>query len=218
MGLVFASLNKGEDVTRGLKKVTSEMKTKNKTDKVAVVPAVAPKTTESSSTKKAAAAPTKPPKLALEGTKWVVEYQVKNKEIVIQDTEVKQTVYIYRCKDSVIQIKGKVNAVTVDDCTKCGIVFENVVAAFEVVNCNSLEVQVVGKVPCIAVDKTSGCQIFLSKESLETEIVTSKTSEMNVSFPVATAEQDLLETPVPEQFKSYVKNGKLVSEIVYHKG
>jgi adenylyl cyclase-associated protein len=218
MNQVFASLNKGEDITKALKKVTSEMKTKNRTDKVAVVPAAAIKSAEEKPSKKAAAAPAKPPKFALEGTKWVVEHQLKNKEIVIQDAEVKQTVYIYKCKDSVIQIKGKVNAVTVDDCTKCGIVFDNVVASFEVVNCNSLEVQVVGKVPCIAVDKTSGCQIFLSKESLDTEIVTSKTSEMNVSFPGATPDSDLTETPVPEQFKSYVKNGKLISEIVYHKG
>jgi len=216
MGKVFDSLNKGEDVTKGLKKVTAEMKTKNRTDKVAVVPASSSKPAESTTAKKAAA-PAKPPKFSLEGTKWVVEHQLKNKEIVIQDTEVKQTVYIYKCKDSVIQIKGKVNAVTVDDCTKCGIVFDNVVASFEVVNCNSLEVQVVGKVPCIAVDKTSGCQIFLSKESIETEIVTSKTSEMNVSFPDP-AQDDMVETPVPEQFKSYVKNGKLVSEIIYHKG
>jgi len=217
MGQVFASLNKGEDVTSGLKKVTSEMKTKNRTDKVSVVPAAAVKSTSHESSKKAAA-PAKPPKFSLEGTKWVIEHQIGNKELVIQDTESKQTVYIFKCKDSVIQIKGKVNAVTVDDCTKCGIVFDNVVASFEVVNSNSLEVQVLGKVPCIAVDKTSGCQIFLSKDSMETEIVTSKTSEMNVSFPGATAEDDLIESPVPEQFRSFVKNGKLVSEIVHHKG
>jgi adenylyl cyclase-associated protein len=56
------------------------------------------------------------------------------------------------------------------------------------VNCNSVEAQVLGRVPSIAIDKTSGCQVFLSKDSLETEIVTSKSSEMNVSFPVAGSE------------------------------
>jgi len=216
MLFLMHALNKGEDVTKGLKKVTFNMKSKNRTDKVSgVVPAST--TTKAATSSKKAATPTKPPKLSLEGNKWCVEYQLNNKSIVISETEPKQTVYIYKCKGSVIQIKGKVNAVTVDDCSGTGIVFENVVASFEVVNCNSVEVQVLGRVPSIAIDKTSGCQVFLSKESLETEIVTSKSSEMNVSFPDSTStEQDLVEFAVPEQYKSYVRKGKLVTEIVQH--
>lgn len=35
-----------------------------------------------------------------------------NRNIVIEDTNIKQTVYIYNCKDSTIIIKGKVNSVT----------------------------------------------------------------------------------------------------------
>jgi len=214
MNAVFASINKGEGVTSGLKKVTADMKTKNRTDKSSVVPASAPKSTSSGASAKKSAAPAKPPKLALDGNKWSVEYQVGNKEIIISETEVKHTVYIYKCKDSVIQIKGKVNAVTIDDCSKTAVVFENIVASFEIVNCNSVEVQAVGKVPSFAVDKTSGCQIYLSKDSIEAEIVTSKSSEMNISFPDASGE--LVESPVPEQYKSQVKNGKLVTEIVQH--
>jgi len=213
MNNVFAALNKGEAVTSGLKKVTNDMKAKNRTDKSSLVPAVTKTTTESTTAKKTSA-PAKPPKLALEGNKWVVEYQVGNKQVVIDQTEAKHTVYIYKCKDSVVQIKGKVNAVTLDECSKTAVVFENIVASFEVVNCNSVEVQVLGKVPSFAVDKTSGCQIYLSQESIATEIVTSKSSEMNVSFPVG--EQDPIECAVPEQYKSYVKNGKLITEIVQH--
>jgi adenylyl cyclase-associated protein len=214
MSAVLSALNKGEDVTKGLKKVTKDMKTKNRADKgPSIVPAVTK--SETASAPKQTTKVTKPPKFALEGNKWTVEYQVGNKEIVIDQTEVKQTVYIYRCQNSVIQIKGKVNAVTVDECSKTGIVFENVVAAFEVVNCSSVEVQVLGKVPSIAIDKTSGCQVFLSKESLQTEIVTSKSSEMNVSFPVEGAE-DIVEFAVPEQYKSVVRNGKLITELTSH--
>jgi len=213
MNAIFASINKGEGVTSGLKKVTNDMKTKNRTDKVSVVPAAAVKTSSGPAEKKAAA-PAKPSKLSLDGNKWSVEYFVGNKQIVISETEVRHTVYIYKCKDSVIQIKGKVNAVTLDDCTKTAVVFENIVAAFEIVNCNSVEVQAVGKVPAIAIDKTSGCQVYLSKESIDVEIVTSKSSEMNISFPDNTGE--LTESPVPEQYKSQVKNGKLVTEIVQH--
>jgi Adenylate cyclase associated (CAP) C terminal len=39
-----------------------------------------------------------------------------------------------------LQIKGKLNAITLDQCTKCGLVFESVVAACEVVNSRSVQV------------------------------------------------------------------------------
>jgi len=215
MTSVLASLNKGEAVTSGLKKVTNDMKSKNRTDKSSVVPASAAKETSGGSSGKKETA-TKPPKLSLEGNKWVIEWQVNNKNIVISDTEAKQTVYIYKCKGSTIQIKGKVNAITLDDCSKTAVVFENCIASVEIVNSNSVEVQVLGKVPSFAVDKTSGCQIYLSKDSLEAEIVTSKSSEMNVLIPGRTPDDDLVEMAIPEQFKTLVRNGKLVTESVAH--
>jgi len=149
----------------------------------------------------------------LEGNKWVVEYQNGNKSIVIEDTEPKHTVYIYRCINSTVQIKGKVNTITVDECKKTGVVFENAIAQCEVVNSTSVEVQVTGKVPAFAIDKTSGCQLYLSAASLDTEIVTSKSSEMNVLIPSG---DDVVELPIPEQYRSLIKNGKLVTEISSH--
>ncbi len=41
------------------------------------------------------------------------EYQQNNKNLVIDDCNMKQTVYIYKCQGSTIQIKGKVNSITV---------------------------------------------------------------------------------------------------------
>jgi adenylyl cyclase-associated protein len=58
----------------------------------------------------------KPPKLALEGHKWVVENYDNNRELIVETTELKQVVYIYNCNNSVIQIKGKVNAVIIGMC------------------------------------------------------------------------------------------------------
>jgi len=213
MSGIFSALSKGEGVTVGLKKVTDDMKTKNRSDKVSVVPAVAKANT---SAPKEVTKKTLPPKFGLEGNKWVVENQVNNKNIVIPDPEPKHVVYIFGCTGSTIQIKGKVNAITVDGCTKTAIVFENVVSSFDVVNSKSIEVQVTGKVPSFAIDKTAGCQIYLSKDALDTEIVTSKSSEMNVLLPTSDPEQDLVEIAIPEQYKTTVKNGKLVTEIVQH--
>jgi len=216
MSNVFASINKGIEVTSGLRKVTSDMKTKNRTDKSSVVPASAIKEKSTTAEKSSKQEASKPPKLALEGSKWLVSYQSGNKNIVISETEPKQVIYIFKCSNSVIQIKGKVNAITIDDSTKTAVVFEQVVSSLDVVNCRSVEVQATGKVPSIAIDKTSGCQIYLSKASLDAEIITSKSSEMNVLIPGASEDQDLIEIPIPEQYKTIVRNDKLITETVHH--
>jgi len=213
-GALFAALNKGGDVTGGLKKVTNDMKSKNRTDKSAVVPATAhvPK-----DEKKATTAPKKPPKFQLDGNKWSVENQENNKEIVISETETKQVVYIYGCLNTTVQIKGKVNAITIDNCKRTGVVFENAISGIEIVNSTSLEVQILGRVPSVAIDKTTGVQLYLSKDTLEAEIVTSKSSELNILLPPE-GDADLVEIAIPEQYKSVIKGGKLVTECVQHSG
>ena len=86
--------------------------------------------------------------------RWVVENQIGKKDLVIDDCDSKQSVYVFGCKDSVLQVKGslklcglkicvfifvvsslewdpydshyagKVNNITVDKCIKMGIVFK----------------------------------------------------------------------------------------------
>jgi len=214
---LFAALSKGTDVTKGLKKVSDDMKTKNRPDeeKSSVVKASdKPKATSTKATKEAA----KPAKFALEGSKWAVEWQNGNRNIVIDDTEPKQTVYIYKCTNSTVVIKGKINAITLDSCNRTSVVFENLVSTMDVVNCISVEVQVTGKVPSISVDKTSGCQLYIGKDALDTEIFSSKSSEMNVLIPGATPDADLVEVAIAEQFKTTIKNGKLTTEANSHLG
>ena len=126
-------------------------------------------------------APLTPP-FALCG-RWVVENQVGVKDLVIKDTEAKQTVYIYGCKNSVVTVDGKVNNITLDKCVKTAVVFQDVVAALEVVNCVSVEVQCKGSAPTMAVDNTSGCQLYLGPHSLGASITTAKSSEVNVLVP-----------------------------------
>lgn len=38
--------------------------------------------------------------------RWVVENQIGRKDLVIEDCDAKQSVYIFGCKDSVVQIQG----------------------------------------------------------------------------------------------------------------
>ncbi|CAM6099043.1 unnamed protein product [Calypogeia fissa] len=217
MSAVLQEISKGEAVTAGLRKVTDDMKTKNRADRSGAVPAGSiPEKGSPAAPVKAVA---KKPVFELQlGRKWVVENQVGNRNLVIDDTNARQSVYIFGCKDSVIQVKGKVNNITVDKCTKTAVVFSDVVAAFEVVNCTSVEVQSQGTAPTIAIDNTNGCQLYLSKDSLSSSITTAKSSEVNVAVPGVTPEDDLVEHALPEHFLNVFHDGQFVTTPVSHSG
>lgn len=57
-----------------------------------------------------------------------------------------------------VQIKGKINALTLDACTKTGVIFDDLVAACELVNCNASQIQVTGVLPTVSVDNCDGIQ------------------------------------------------------------
>ncbi|XP_074334947.1 cyclase-associated protein 1-like [Apium graveolens] len=214
MSAVFNEISSGS-ATSGLRKVTDDMKTKNRPDRGGAVT-----TTEKESRPGSfSSAKTGPPKLELQmGRKWVVENQTGIKDLAIDDCDAKQTVYIFNCKDSVLQIKGKVNNITIDKCNKMGVVFTDVVAACEIVNCNRLEVQCQGISPTISIDNTTGCQFYLSKDSLESSITTAKSSEINMLVPGATPEDDMVEHSLPQQYVHVFQEGQFVTSPVSHSG
>jgi adenylyl cyclase-associated protein len=209
---LFAELNKGGAVTAGLKKVARADTNKDKKISGKV---------ESKEVVKASGGPSKPAKCELNGTKWTVEWQHNPKEpIVIKASAKNQTVYVYKCENAVIIIEGKINAISVDGCKKCGVVFDDVLATCEVLNCSGLKLQVKQKVPAIAIDKTAGIQVFLPATSLDTEIVSATSSEMNVVIPNPSGKEtdDPIELPIPEQFRTLVKGAKLETQQVDHSG
>uniref|UniRef100_A0A674BZ34 CAP, adenylate cyclase-associated protein 1 (yeast) n=1 Tax=Salmo trutta TaxID=8032 RepID=A0A674BZ34_SALTR len=209
---LFASLNKGADVTKGLKHVPKDQMThKNPNLRTQTGPVrTGPKPFTTSKPAVTAAASRKlPPVLELDGKKWKVENQEGAQGLVISDTELKQVVYAFKCNNSTLQIKGKINSITLDNCKKLGLVFDDVVGIIEVINCRDVKVQVLGKVPTISINKTDGCHVYLSKDSLECEIVSAKSSEMNVLVPGK--DGDYTEIPVPEQFKTVWDGKKLVT-------
>lgn len=214
---LFRDLNKGEDISKGLKKVSSEQMThKNPALRSqAPVKATAPNPpTFGVRPGVGSQEVLKPPKLELEGKKWCVEYQVNNQNIVLNEVQMNQSVCIYKCVNSIIQVKGKVNSIVVDSCKKTSLVFEDIVSVVEFINCQSVKAQSLGRVPTIAVDKTDGAHIYLDSKSLDVEVVTSKSSEVNVSVP--TPSGDYMEIPVPEQYKS-TWNGKSLTTNVIEK-
>merc|ERR1712146_456303 len=103
----------------------------------------------------------------------------------------------YKCAKTTLKVNGKVNAITLDGCKKCAIVFTDVVASVELVNCSGVEVQAIGSVPSFAVDKCSTIQLVLSEACLKAEVVSAKSDQINVVLPPENAQADILEL-VPE--------------------
>ncbi|XP_041664929.1 adenylyl cyclase-associated protein 1 [Cheilinus undulatus] len=212
---LFASINKGADITKGLKHVSDDQKTHKNPNLRGQSASVrsGPKPFSSPSSRPAAsAAPTRtlPPVCELDGKKWKVENQEDAANLVIDDTELKQVVYAFKCNKSCLTVKGKINSITVDNCKKMGLVFQDVVGIVEIINSKDVKIQVLGKVPTISINKTDGCHVYLSKDSLNCEIVSAKSSEMNILVPQG-EDGDFVETPVPEQFKTIWDGKKFVT-------
>lgn len=206
---LFAEINQGEAITKNLKKVTADMQThKNPTLRTGPAPFKTPTQFGSSSGGSCAtAAVAKEPVFSRDGKKWLIEYQRNNRNLLVENAEMNNVVYVYKCEGSTLTVKGKVNNVVLDSCKKCSLLFDSVVASVEFVNCQSVQMQVLGFVPTISIDKTDGCQMYLSNESLGVEIVSSKSSEMNVMLPQASG--DYNELALPEQFKTTISGQSL---------
>ncbi|KAM8767400.1 adenylyl cyclase-associated protein 2 isoform 2-T3 [Acanthopagrus schlegelii] len=206
---LFAQLNQGMDITKGLKHVSDEKKTHKNPNLRSQATPVKTKSPGNGNSPRAVAQK-RPPLLELEGKKWRVENFEQAHDLVIEETELKQVVYVFSCNNSTLQVKGKINSIIVDNCKKLGLVFENVVGIVEIINSKSVQLQVLGKVPTISINKTEGCQVYLSKDSLNCDIVSATSSEMNILVPQG--EDDFREFPVPEQFKTVWDGSKLVTE------
>ncbi|KAH8860215.1 Adenylyl cyclase-associated protein 1 [Schistosoma japonicum] len=201
---LFSDINRGEAVTSNLRKVTDDMKThKNPKLREGPIMHTSRHQVNSSLNNTIIRSPAeKKGCLELKGNKWVVEYfnSVENLEVII--TEPKQTVFIYKCNECTIRIKGKANSIMLDNCKKTGVVFDYLISSIDVVNCQSIQIQL----STVNIDKTDGCQVFLNEDSKYADVITAKSSEVNLLVPNATGHIE--EFAVPEQFKTnFTGNG-----------
>ena len=210
---LFAEINKGGAITSQLKKVSDDQKThKNPTLRAgAIVPATSVTSTTSVSNKSSnVSQQQKTPVFELADKKWKVEFQQNRNDLVIDQTDMKHTVYIYQCRECTITVKGKVNSILIDSCFKVALLFDDVLSTVEFINTKNAQMQVLGRVPTVANEKTDGCQVYLSRKSLDTEIVSSKSSAMNILIPNEN-DDDFHEEPIPEQYKTVIKGRKLIT-------
>jgi len=137
----------------------------------------------------------------LQNKKWVVEYQENNSQMIIEDCNERQSVYMYKCKNSFLHVKGKINTIVLDNCTKCSLVFEDAISTCSFINCESSKAQVNGFVPSITIEHTDGLQLYIKEKCLiDTQLITAKTSNINIC--IFKEDGDEIEIPIKEQFRS----------------
>ena len=79
--------------------------------------------------------------------------------------------------------------------------------------------QIDGVVPTVLLDQMDGVTVYLGSQSLNTEVLTSKSTGVNIVLPPKEGvDEDYKECSLPEQIRSVVKNGVVVSEVVEHAG
>lgn len=143
---LFEQINQGADITKSLKRVTSDMQThKNPGLRSGPAPfkASGPTSFKPVIAAKPNSAPVdKPPVFKLDGKKWIIEYQKNNKGLIIENAEMNNVVYMFKSENSTLSVKGKINSIVIDSCKKCSVVFESLVSSVEFVNCQSVQMQV----------------------------------------------------------------------------
>lgn len=212
-GALFAEINSlGEKGARvGLRKAVR--------GPVNEVPPVAPRPlgVPVSTAPKTKPATKRVPVCELVGKKWSVENHIGNPEIVINCNSMSHTVYVYRCEKSTIQVKGKVNSISIDNCKRVDLVFDDALSQVEIVNSDTIRVQVKGNAPSINIDGCQSVTYYMSQASVENAmVITSKSAAINLIRPHPDDPEDILETPIPEQFCTTFQDGAFVTKAVDH--
>ncbi|GAB1319061.1 suppressor of rasval19 [Madurella fahalii] len=223
-GAVFSELNKGEAVTKGLRKVDkSEMTHKNPSLRASSI------VTDSSTRAKSPAPGKKPkpenmrvkkmPKKELEGNKWTVENFDSHPSPLTLEVSLSHSILISKCTNTTIILKGKANAITVENTSRLSLVVESLVSTVDVVKSANFALQVMGSIPTVLMDQVDGAQVYLSKESSGTRIFTSKSASVNLNV-ITGEDEDYKEIPLPSQICSWFdeEKGDVVNEIVSHAG
>ncbi|EKJ70631.1 hypothetical protein FPSE_09141 [Fusarium pseudograminearum CS3096] len=223
LGAVFSELNKGDAVTKGLRKVDkSEMTHKN--------PSLRSGSTVSTGQRGKSPAPgkkpkpesmriKKPSKKELEGNKWTIENFEKEAEPIEIEASLTQSVLISRCNNTTVIVRGKANQVTVENSTRLSLIVDTLVSTVDVVKAQNFALQVMGTIPTVMLDQIDSAQIYFSKESIGTKVFTSKSAGINLNV-ISGEDEDYKEVPLPSQICSYYDEtkGDLVNEIVAHAG
>ncbi|SCU87779.1 LAFA_0E08768g1_1 [Lachancea sp. 'fantastica'] len=214
---VFSELNQGQDITKSLKKVDKSQQThKNPALRGSSV-APAARTPPPKPKKPTTLKTKKPARKELVGNKWFIEGFENIEEPIQIEVNKDESVYIGNCSSVLIQIKGKVNAISMSETERCNVMLESSISGFDIIKSVKFALQVEQTLPQISIDKSEDGTIYLSKDSMDAEIITSCSTSLNVNLPIG-EDDDYVEFPVPEQLKHTFAKGKWNSSVYEHAG
>lgn len=126
-------------------------------------------------------------------------------------------VTFFGCKNTTLEVKAKVKAISVLNCEKCDVVPNDVIGMLELTNSKRLKIWLEGTVKSISTDKCDGIEIYLNQASKEVSVLSSFSSAVNLEYPDPKEEGNYIESAIPEQITAHFnKDGKLVSQVYEH--
>jgi adenylyl cyclase-associated protein len=87
-------------------------------------------------------------------------------------------------------------------------------ASVEIVNSKDIQIQCISMAPSVNIDGSVAVTYYMSSNFKGNKIITAKSAAVNLIRP--TDDDDIVETPVPEQFLTSWKDGQWVTEMVSH--
>nr|CAD7406466.1 unnamed protein product [Timema cristinae] len=147
-----------------------------------------------------------------------LEYQTGVPDLMIDNVDMSDIVYMFKCQSTNLVIKGKLNSVILDSCCNSSIVFDSILTGIEFINCQSVHMQprTAGNLetddPVAAINscyhQTTG---RLPLSCLGTELSRRSTNISEEARHLAPEEY-----PVPEQFKTTIGIMGLVTVALEH--
>jgi adenylyl cyclase-associated protein len=147
---------------------------------------------------------------------YTVEFFDGGEPELPKDLQLSDIVNFYQCKNCMLRIPVKVKGVSILNCERVTLVLNDVVGVVEVTSCKRLIMYTEGRVPSMTIDKCDNVQINLNEKSLDCQITAAQSQGLNVDIPDLKEEGNMIEFPVPEQIRVYVKDRKLVHEVYVH--
>jgi adenylyl cyclase-associated protein len=135
------------------------------------------------------------------------------------EATISHSILISKCSKTTIIVKGKANAITVENTTGLSLIIDSLVSNVDIIKSSKFALQVMGVLPSVMLDQVDGATFYFSKESTSTKIYTSKSDSVNLNV-ISGPDDDYKEIPLPSQICSYYdeKKGDVVNEIVSHAG
>ena len=141
------------------------------------------------------------------------------------EVSLSHSVLISKCNNTTVILRGKANAVTIENTNRLSLVVESLVSTVDVVKSANFALQVLETIPTVLLDQVDGAQVYLSKESAAvTRLYSSKSASINLNVIPGGAggggeeeeDEDYKEIPLPSQICSWwdAEKGDVVNEIV----